>query len=96
MKHLIKMLVDEMKDAQMLYDYACEAKSCGKEELASFYIARAEQRLKMFDEDHALIQKKIAEKEKEGYYAKEGKWDALYDYYMEEKQSLSQKVKTFK
>ena len=39
MKHLIKMLVDEMKDAQMLYDYACEATSCGKEELASFYIA---------------------------------------------------------
>ena len=85
MKHLIKMLVDEMKDAQMLYDYAYEAKSCGKEELASFYIARAEQRLKMFDEDNALIQKRIAEK-----------WDALYDYYMEEKQSLSQKVKTFK
>ena len=54
MTHLIKMLVDEMKDAQMLYDYACEAKSCGKEELASFYIARAEQRLKMFDEDKIL------------------------------------------
>ena len=44
----------------------------------------------------SLITVVLAEKEKEGYYAKEGKWDALYDYYMEEKQSLSQKVKTFK
>lgn len=59
-------------------------------------LTRAEQRLKMFDEDHAIILREIGKKEKEGYFAKEGKWDYLYDYYMEQKCDLANKVKNFK
>lgn len=59
-------------------------------------LTRAEQRLKMFDEDHAIILREIGKKEKEGFYAKEGKWDYLCDYYMEQKCDLANKVKSFK
>lgn len=59
-------------------------------------LLKVEQRLKMFDEDHAIILREIGKKEKEGYFAKEGKWDYLYDYYMEQKCDLANKVKNFK
>ena len=93
---LLKTMLDELKDAQMMYDYACGSKKYGHDDLATFYITRVEQRLKMFDEDHAIILREICKKEKEGFYAKEGKWDYLYDYYMEQKCDLANKVKSFK
>ena len=93
---LLKTMLDELKDAQMMYDYARSSKKYGHDDLATFYITRAEQRLKMFDEDHAIILREICKKEKEGFYAKEGKWDYLYDYYMEQKCDLANKVKSFK
>ena len=96
LKALIKTMMDELKDAQMMYDYACGARKYDHDDLATFYITRAEQRMKMFEEDHALIQREIAKKEKEGAYAKEGKWDYLYDYYMDEKNDLITKLKNFK
>ena len=93
---LLKTMMDELKDAQMMYDYACGSKKYGHDDLMTFYITRAEQRLKMFDEDHAIILREIGKKEKEEYFAKEGKWDYLYDYYMEQKCDLANKVKNFK
>lgn len=93
---LLKTMMDELKDTQMMYDYACGSKKYGHDDLMTFYITRAEQRLKMFDEDHAIILREIGKKEKEGYFAKEGKWDYLYDYYMEQKCDLANKVKNFK
>ena len=44
---LLKTMLDELKDAQMMYDYACGSKKYGHDDLATFYITRAEQRLKM-------------------------------------------------
>ena len=65
---LLKTMMDELKDAQMMYDYACGSKKYGHDDLMTFYITRAEQRLKMFDEDHAIILREIGKKEKEGYF----------------------------
>lgn len=42
MEDLIKVLLDEFKDAKMLYDYACAAKKMKKDDFAIFYIQRAE------------------------------------------------------
>ena len=95
MKHLIKTMMDELKDAKMMYDYACDAKKDCRDDLAMFYIQRAEQRLKMLEEDHALAQKEVMKLEKEGQYAKEGKWDCLHEFYIEEKQELIAKVRAF-
>lgn len=93
---LLRTMMDELKDAQMLYDYACGSKKYGHDDLMTFFISRAEQRLKMFDEDHAIILREIGKKEKEGQYGKEGKWDGLYEYYIEEKCDLANKIKNFK
>ena len=60
---LLKTMMDELKDAQMMYDYACGSKKYGHDDLMTFYITRAEQRLKMFDEDHAIILREIGKKE---------------------------------
>ena len=96
MEDLVKVLLDEFKDAKMLYDYACAAKKMKKDDFAIFYIQRAEQRLKMMDEDHALLVKWATQLEKEGKYAKEGKWDYLHTFYQEEKKDLVAKIKSFK
>ena len=96
MEDLIKVLLDEFKDARMLYDYACAAKKMKKDDFAIFYIQRAEQRLKMMEEDHALLVKCVQQMEKEGKYAKEGKWDYLHIFFQEEKKDLVSKIKSFK
>lgn len=94
MKHLMKMLVDELKDAEMLYDYACDAKCHGKDDLMNFYISRAEQRIKMFDEDNALITKHVEAAKKAGT-ATDGIWDCLYEFYIDDKNELLMKIKSF-
>ena len=40
---LLKTMMDELKDAQMMYDYACGSKKYGHDDLMTFYITRAEQ-----------------------------------------------------
>lgn len=96
MEMLIKTLMDDFKDAKMLYDYACEAKKIKKDDVATFLIQRAEQRIKMMDDDHSLLVKWVQTMEREGKYAKEGKWDCLHTFYQEEKKELINKIKTFK
>lgn len=50
----------------------------------------------MMDEDHALLVKWVQQMEKEGKYAKEGKWDCLHAFYQDEKKDLVSKIKSFK
>lgn len=45
MKLLIKTQMDDFKDAQMLTDYAEEAKELGNTEIASYFASRAKNRM---------------------------------------------------
>lgn len=69
---LLKTMMDELKDAQMMYDYACGSKKYGHDDLMTFYITRAEQRLKMFDEDHAIILREIGKKKRKDISQRKG------------------------
>lgn len=62
----------ELTKDEMMYDYACGSKKYGHDDLATFYITRAEQRLKMFDEDHAIILREIGKKKKKAFMPKKG------------------------
>ena len=45
MKLLVKTQMDDYKDAQMLTDYAEEAKELGNSEIASYFASRAKNRM---------------------------------------------------
>lgn len=56
-KYLYKKMHDDLKDAEMLIDYACELKQeAGREDVAKYFVESAMFRLtKSFKEAHALF-----------------------------------------
>ena len=95
MKQIASVISDDLKDAQMLYDYAVKAKNSGDDSFAIFLISRAKNRLKMFDEAHQKAVETIKAEEKEnGHVYAEGKWDCLHNYMIEQKKDLEYKITT--
>ena len=55
-KYLYKKMYDDLKDAEMLIDYACHMKEEEKEDVAKYFAENAVYRLsKSFKEAHALF-----------------------------------------
>ena len=55
-KYLYKKMYDDLKDAEMLIDYACHMKEEGLEDVAKYFAENAVYRLsKSFKEAHALF-----------------------------------------
>lgn len=96
-KHFAKVIMDHLKDGEMLLDYAKCAKEEGHTDIANHFFMRAKARLQMLNEDHQkaeeLIKKEEAEREKK---YEEGKWDCLHDYLIEKKEKLEFEIQNFK
>lgn len=96
-KHLAKVILDHLKDAQMLMNYAEEAKEHENPDLATYFCTKAKTRIQMLNEDHQkaveLIKKEETEN-KDPY--QEGKWDCMHEFLIEEKKKLDYKIQTFK
>lgn len=96
-KHLVKSMIDNLKDAQMLFDYAREAKENHNAELANYFFMKAKTRIQMLNEDHQkgmdLIKKEEIEN-KQQY--PEGKWDYMHEYFIKEKEALEYQMQNFK
>lgn len=96
-KHLAKSIIDNLKDAQMLFDYAKEAKENKNLELANYFFMKTKTRLQMFNEDHQKVMDLIKKEEVENKQPyQEGKWDCLYEYLIEEKEKIDYSIANFK
>lgn len=68
-KHLIKIAMDDMKDASMLADYVKEAEGT---EWEVFFVNRLKQRMREFEEDKEWLHKAMAaDKDHVWHYLKE-------------------------
>lgn len=95
--HMTKMMMDELKDAQMIIDYAKCAKDEGHPEIANYFFMRAKTRAQMMNEDHQRLEELIKKEEAEsGKPYEEGKWDCMHDYFMKEKEELDYCIQNFK
>lgn len=62
MKHLLKVMTDDLDDCYMLYDYAKDAKEDGNQSDMIFFRDRAKVRMLHFREDVKVIHSKGKEK----------------------------------
>lgn len=77
-KHLIKLAMDDLRDAGMVAEYAKESKGT---EWEAFFQNRAKQRLKEYDEDREWLRKAMAAD-------KEHVWHHLEEYLEEEAERI--------
>lgn len=90
-KHLIKAMMDDYRDAEMLYDYAKECKEHKNKEHAMLFIGWAKKRYDMALEKHKMIEAMMAKKEEKEvvlYYI-------LHESIMDEYSHLGDKIATF-
>ena len=97
-KYLYKKMHDDLKDADMLIDYACKMKEEGKEDVAKYFAENAMFRLtKSFKEAHNLF----------ATYAKQEKgfdeesvthclWDEQHEQMVEWHDKIAKKIEKFK
>ena len=95
-KALSKSIIDNLKDAQMAYDWAKEAKDCGMPELATYFISRIKVRLQMLNEDHAKAVELIKKLEASGKSMPPGRYAVFHEYLIEQKDQLEYCVNHFK
>ncbi len=89
-KNVAKTIMDGIKDAQMQYNYAVDARDAGDAELAKLHSAEASKRLKGLEEWIAFAAGKFTEKGDEPYA------EALLDTYRDWMRDLTGKVANFK
>ena len=90
-KKLIKAMMDDYKDAEMLYDYAKGCKEHKDKEHAMLFIGWAKKRYDMALEKHKMINNmmdKHEEKEVALYWV-------LHESIMDEYSQLGEKINTF-
>ena len=97
-KYLYKKMHDDLKDADMLIDYACKMKEEGKEDIAKHLAEGAVYRLsKSFKEAHALF---VAHAQQEKGFGEETVtnclWDTQHEQMMEWYTQISKKIERFK
>lgn len=75
-KMLYRMMHDDLKDADMIIDYACELKETDKK-LGDYFATNAKERLAHFDSIHKIFQEEVENeiKNKDG----KGVYDCLWD-----------------
>lgn len=98
-KYLYKKMNDDLKDAEMLIDYACKLKKeGGHDEVAKFFAESAVQRLsKSFKETHALF---TTHANQEKGFGEETVtnclWDVQHEQMMEWYEKIAKKIEKFK
>ena len=98
-KYLYKKMHDDLKDAEMLIDYACELKhEAGHEDVAKYFAESAVHRLsKSFKEAHALF---TAHATQEKGFGEETVtnclWDVQHEQMMDWHDKIAKKVEKFK
>ena len=98
-KYLYKKMHDDLNDAEMLIDYACELKQeAGHEDVAKYFAESAVHRLsKSFKEAHALF---TAHATQEKGFGEETVtnclWDVQHEQMMDWYDKIAKKVEKFK
>lgn len=95
-RDLSKSITDNLKDAQMAYDWAKEAKSAGMTDMATYFISRAKTRLQMLNEDHGKVVEVIKKLEAQGTPMPPGRYVAFHDYLIEQRDQLEFCITHFK
>lgn len=90
-RNIVKTIVDGIKDAQMQYEYACDAKKAGEASIAKSHIDDASKRLDGVQAWYHKAEEMGAAKEKDGAVA-----DALTWHYKDWYRMLKAKVAEFK
>lgn len=62
MKHILKVMTDDLDDCYMLYDYAKDAKEDGNQSDMIFFRDRAKVRMQQFKDDVKKVHAKATEK----------------------------------
>ncbi len=62
MKHLLKVMTDDLDDCYMLYDYAKDAKEDNNQKDMIFFRERAKVRMQQFKDDVKKVHEKATEK----------------------------------
>lgn len=98
-KRLISVMKDDLKDSEMLFGYAKDEREAGNNEMASWYLTKARNRLDMFQK----VDEKIQDHMRKKSYGEDGEkeekdmgYKCFYDHLVEEASELSQKVSKFK
>ncbi len=86
-----KTIIDGIKDAQMQYDYAEEAREAGETELAKLHINEAQKRMSGVKEWYDYATAKMG-KHHEGDSA----YMALEDHYRDWARNIKERIATFK
>ncbi len=95
-KFLLKIMTDDLKDADMLMDYACELKE-DETALATEFAKYAQSRLEHFVAYHKIFQSE-AEKDSSGTTARSVPscmWDEVHSMFLEWYEELERKIKKF-
>ena len=95
---LYKKMADDLKDAGMLIDYACELKSEGCEDVAKYFAENAVYRLsKSFKEAHTLFETHASKEAGfSGDTVTHCLWDLRHEEMMECYEELAKKIEKFK
>lgn len=98
-KHLIKTMLDDLKDTHCLYDYAKHSHKEEHREHFNFYIDKAMDRIDSIKKTDKMVQKCIKEYIQE-HHSKDTNdellWECLYGHYIEEVENLEEKIKDLK
>lgn len=98
-KYLYKKMHDDLKDAEMLIDYACELKKeGGHDEVAKFFAESAVQRLsKSFKETHALFTTHATQEKGFGEETVTNcLWDVQHEQMMDWYDKIAKKIEKYK
>lgn len=88
---IVNTIIDGIKDAQMQYDYACDAKKAGEPELAKLHINEAERRMNGVAE-----WRKAAESFIGSAHHDDAVFAAMYAHYADWAHTLRAKIAEFK
>ncbi len=100
-KALYKAMYDDLKDAEMMMDYACEIREHDEKDtqLADEFAKYAQTRLMHFDSFHQLFVKEVEEKEKTEPSAKHTvsacMWDETHKMMMEWYDKIKKKIEKY-
>ena len=90
-RNIVNTIIDGIKDAQMQYEYACDAKAAGNADLAKYHLAEANKRIAGVSEWHKLAETMIKHPDEH-----DPVYTAMYDYYADWVHTLRGKIAEMK
>lgn len=84
-KHFAKIIMDDLNDTEMIFDYAEKAKHEHDPEAEAFFLSRAKKRMAEFQEDMAHANKRM----------KGDMWDVYTEFVHEKAEHIQHKIDKF-